>query len=854
VTSKILGCMLFCATTALHAQSVPEQVPSLHEPLRMLQLAAEAAILCAAGYIFWTLGRAAWKLRKQISFLSSIWTLGVALLAVCFWRMLIIARTAHLFYDKSPKYLVLTSVASVLVALGAALLAPLIRDMAQAGIHAAKEHDNFVALSENSGQGTCLMEAVYSPLNRLTDFRFRYMNSHAERLFHRRSEDVAGKLLTEVLPQVKQNGVLTMLKDVSTSGTAYEGELKDNTEEGTGMWVTLRAVKVDDGLALMLQDRTADFERTKRTEELNRLAQSLIQDAPFSIIAVSASGIITAMNSAAEQLTKYRRHELTGKHSVVVLHDNTELSERAFELSREMDTPVDTGFGTLKAIMGRRKSDESEWTYVCKDGTRTPVHLAMTVLRGPNEEVNGYLAVAFDISERKRLNDSISFMAHHDSLTKLPNRLLLNLRMKEAIEMARVLDQQVTLMMVDIDHFKRINDSLGHQAGDELLVAVSERLLAATRKTDTVSRVGGDEFVLLLPNSGTHEDTLRCVRRVLDKVQSPMMIAGREVTVTASIGVCVYPNWGADPVSLLRNADAAMYAAKDSGRNAYQLFTETMLEATADKLELETDMRHALERKELFLEYQPQVNCKSQKVVGIEALLRWNHPTRGRVAPGDFIPSAEESGLIVPIGQWVLEQACMEAREIQRRVGYRFTVAVNLSPRQFLQNDLADMVEKALENSGLPPEDLELEITEHTLMISSTETVHALVRLRELGVRIAIDDFGTGFSSFQYILEYQVDRLKIDRSFIAKCPHDANAVSIVRAVIAMAHGLRMKVVAEGVETQEQFEFLTRRRCDEAQGYLLGLPLGLEDVIDQLSDSVEDQDKNGSGSAVPVMAL
>ncbi len=852
ITSKLLGCLLFSATSFLHAEVDPTQAANFHDPLSILQLIAEAIILCAVAYIFWTLARAAWKLRKQISFLSSIWTLGVALLTIAFWRLLVIARTTHLFYDKSPKYFVLTSVASVLLALGVALLAPLIRDLARAGVSAAIEHDNFVALSENSGQGTCLMEEVTNTLNRVVDFRFKYINSHGERLFERRSEDIAGKLLTEVLPQVKHSGVLTMLKDVANSGTVYEGEIKDDAEGGTGMWVTIRAIKVDNGIALLLQDRTADFERSKRTEELNRLAQSLIQDAPFSIIAVSASGIITAMNSAAEQLTKYRRHELTGKHSIVVLHDNTELSERAYEMSREMNTSVDTGFGTLKAIMGRRKSDESEWTYICKDGTRTPVHLAMTVLRGPNEEVNGYLAVAFDISERKRLNDSITFMAHHDALTKLPNRLLLNMRMTEAIEMARVLDQQVTLMMVDIDHFKRVNDSLGHQAGDELLVAVSERLLAATRKTDTVSRVGGDEFVLLLPNSGTHEDTMRCVRRVLDKVQTPIMVAGREVSVTASIGVCVYPNWGADPVSLLRNADAAMYAAKDSGRNAFQLFSETMLEATADRLELETDMRHAVERGEFFLEYQPQVNCKSQKVVGIEALLRWNHPTRGRVSPADFIPAAEDCGLIVPIGQWVIEQACMEARAIQKRVGYRFSVAVNLSPRQFMQNNLADVVENALQKSGLAAEDLEVEITEYTLMISSTETAYALGRLRELGVRIAIDDFGTGFSSFQYILEYQVDRLKIDRSFVAKCPHDANAVSIVRAVIAMAHGLRMKVVAEGVETQEQFEFLTRRRCDEAQGYLLGLPLGVEEVIEQLSDESGTMPSMKSRSSVPAL--
>jgi EAL domain-containing protein (putative c-di-GMP-specific phosphodiesterase class I) len=263
------------------------------------------------------------------------------------------------------------------------------------------------------------------------------------------------------------------------------------------------------------------------------------------------------------------------------------------------------------------------------------------------------------------------------------------------------------------------------------------------------------------------------------------------------------------------------------------MFSETMLEANADRLELETDLRHAIDKNQMHLVYQPQVNCKSGEVVGIEALLRWNHPVRGLVSPADFIPAAEDCGLILPIGQWVLRRACHEAKKMQDRIGKRFTVAINLSPRQFLQSDLAEQVETALAESGLNPTDLELEITEYTLMISSTETSLALGRLRELGVRIAIDDFGTGFSSFKYILEYEVDRLKIDRSFIAKCPHDANATSIVRAVIAMAHGLRMKVVAEGVETEEQAAFLVRRHCDEAQGYLFGRPMPMDEVVDRM---------------------
>jgi len=374
------------------------------------------------------------------------------------------------------------------------------------------------------------------------------------------------------------------------------------------------------------------------------------------------------------------------------------------------------------------------------------------------------------------------------------------------------------------------------------------------RKTDTVARVGGDEFVVLMPNSGSRGDTLRCVHRILEKVQAPVNIAGREISVTASVGVCVYPDWGADPVSLLRNADAAMYAAKDSGRNSYQEFSDTMLEANADRLELETDLRHSLDKDEMFVVYQPQVNCKTGEIVGIEALLRWNHPTRGLVSPADFIPAAEDCGLILPIGEWVLRRACKEAKAMQERVGHRFMVAINLSPRQFLQTNLAEMVESALQESGLAADDLELEITEYTLMISSTETSLALGRLRELGVRVAIDDFGTGFSSFKYILEYKVDRLKIDRSFIAKCPQDANAASIVRTVIAMAHGLRMKVVAEGVETEEQAAFLTRRHCDEAQGYIYGRPMPMDEVVERIIGSRSTKLENLTEKTRPALEL
>ncbi|HEY4358456.1 MAG TPA: EAL domain-containing protein [Acidobacteriaceae bacterium] len=690
--------------------------------------------------------------------------------------------------------------------------------------------DRFRAAAEINRQAFCILEDVRSPLRAIADFQFSFANAAALKLLRLPQENLIGRKLTEVMPNIRESGVLDRLKEVLQTKTPYTGEIKDTTPEGVSLCATLHAVVMQDGLAITLQDLQEERSRQKHIEELNRFSQSIIQDAPFSIIATNPMGVITAVNMATEQLTGYRRHELVGKHSIVIMHDPAELSARAIQLTQSLAEPVVAGFDTLTASLKRRKNNESEWNYVRSDGRRVAVHLAMTVLRGPEDEITGYLAVAFDISERKKLNDSISFLAHHDALTKLPNRMLLNERMRQAIERAKTLDQQVAVFMVDIDHFKRINDSLGHWAGDQLLIDVSERLLTAVRKTDTVARVGGDEFIVLMPNSGTVEDAYTCASRILSKLQPPVTIAGREVSVSASVGFCIYPDWGGDPVSLLRNADAAMYAAKARGRNHFQAFSGTMLEASSDKLELEADLRHAVKNGQMYIAYQPQVDCRTGDLVGVEALLRWKHPSRGMVSPVEFIPIAEESGLILPIGQWALKQACIEAKKIQERAGRRLTLAANLSPRQFQQKNLSEIVEEALQEAGLSAEDLEIEITESTLMVTSADTMNGLSRLRERGVRIAIDDFGTGFSNFKYILDYKADRLKIDRSFVAKCPDDATASSVVRSVIAMAHGLNMKVVAEGVETADQLSFLLRKRCDEAQGFYLGKPMPLDELV------------------------
>ncbi len=586
-------------------------------------------------------------------------------------------------------------------------------------------------------------------------------------------------------------------------------------------WIVMQVVKLGDGVAVTNRDVTEERARQHQIADLNEFTQSMIENAPFSIIATDPAGTVTAMNPAAESLTFYRKHELIGQHSVVLLHDAAEMSARAVQLSKDLNEPVQAGFSSLIARPQHGQTDEHEWTYVRKDGSRIWVNLAITALKTQDEKIAGYLGIAFDITERKKLTEYVNHLAHHDQLTGLPNRVLLDDRMRQAIQRAKRNRHKVAVLMVDVDYFKRINDSLGHTAGDALLDSIAKKLCSAVRQTDTVARMGGDEFVIVMPEFRDEKDAEKCAEAIIQKISTPTMLGNREVNVTVSVGLCIFPDCAHDADSLLKNADAALYEAKEGGRNSFHVFNQSMVVATADKLEFEHDLRHALINGELSLNYQPQVSCVTGEVIGVEALLRWNHPRRGSISPAQFIPLAEATGLIVPIGEWAIRTACHEGKELQDALGRELIIAVNLSPRQFRQKTLATQVGLALRESGLPARSLEIEITEQTLMSNSAATNETLMQLRKLGVKIAIDDFGTGFSSFSYLLQYEVDRLKIDRSFVNRSADDPNAAAIVRAIISMAHGLNLRVVAEGVETNGQLDFLLRRRCDEAQGFYFG---------------------------------
>jgi diguanylate cyclase (GGDEF)-like protein/PAS domain S-box-containing protein len=537
---------------------------------------------------------------------------------------------------------------------------------------------------------------------------------------------------------------------------------------------------------------------TESAERIDRLRRSILDSLPFSIIATEPDGVIVTANPAAERLLGAKRNELVGMRIEEIREGRKD----------RVPLPADRTHGV----------DEREVEYHRRDGVEVPVNESISLIIDDAGEVTGYLAVAYDITQRKEAEAFIRHMAHYDFLTDLPNRTMLFTRLDAELERAARERTGLAVIMIDLDHFKRVNDSLGHHIGDELLLQMAARLRTEVRANDLVSRFGGDEFVLVLTHVESADELAERISSLLEIIPEPLICNGHELIVTASLGGSLFPQNGTDSTTLLKHADTAMYHAKTAARNSFQWFRDSMLDETNDKLAMAAALRHALDRSEITVAYQPEINLASGEVVGLEALARWRDVDGNDVPPDRFIPVAEDNGLIIRLGQHVLRTACADTVRISESMGKPMRLAVNVSPRQLRDKEWLAVVEQALADSGLPGNQLELEITEGIFMEDPRTVVEVLNTVRALGVGIVVDDFGTGFSSLAYLTRFPIDKIKIDRSFIADLVHSSADAAIVDTIIAMAHTLGMTVVAEGVETEQQEIYLRAKGCDQAQGY------------------------------------
>ena len=549
------------------------------------------------------------------------------------------------------------------------------------------------------------------------------------------------------------------------------------------------------------------------------LARKVIEASLDGIMICNPQGLIEFVNPAFTQLTGYSFEEVFGRNPNLLKSGR---HDEAF-------------YHRLWGALDRDGVWQGEVWNKRKNGEIYPEWLTINVIRDDTGQISQYAAVFSDITERKKAEERIKNLAYFDVLTGMPNRRLFTDRLQVAMANAHRHGQRLAIMFLDLDLFKRINDTLGHGVGDMVLVETSKRLGQCVREGDTVARLGGDEFVILLPEVDHVEDAAKLAERVISHVKAPFVIDEHELYVTTSVGIAVYPEDGQTVEQLIKNADTAMYRAKDLGRNAYQLYTPSMNARSFERLAMESSLRHALARGEFTLVYQGKLDLVSGRLSGVEALVRWRHPEMGLVSPAEFIPLAENMGLIGDIGAWVLKAACRQCKSWHDLGLPPVRIAVNVSALQFREGDVPAIVAEALRESGLQPNYLELELTESVLMQRVDEVAHVLRELRQMGVHISIDDFGTGYSSLSYLKRMPIDALKIDRSFVHDILEDGKVADgegaeIVSTIINLAHNLRLRAVAEGVETEEQAAFLRARGCDEIQGYLISRPVSGEDLV------------------------
>ena len=596
------------------------------------------------------------------------------------------------------------------------------------------------------------------------------------------------------------------------AGVADEGVAREALQRGAQDFLLeghLDSYAFERAVRQMIERKTAEEESFNEKER----AQITLNSLGDAVLSTDISGNVTYLNAVAELITGWSRKDASGRPFSQVLQiidgSTREPCRDPMELAIRQNKTVGL---TSNCILIRR------------DGRETEIEDSAAPIHDRDGRVAGSVIVFHDVSAVRAMALQMSHLAQHDPLTDLPNRMLLTDRITQAISSAHRNGRTLAILFLDLDGFKQVNDSLGHAIGDELLRSVATRLTACVRHSDTVSRLGGDEFVVLLSELKHAEDAATSANKILTALTAPQHVAQHELVITASIGLSICPADGQDAETLIKHADTAMYQAKQSGRNNYQFFRASMNARSAERQSLEEGLRHALERKEFVLHYQPKIDLKTGAITGAEALVRWQHPDRKLTFPLQFVPIAEECGLILPIGQWVLRQACREARAWQDAGLRAIPVAVNVSSVELRRAEFMSNVSTILKDTRLDPRYLELELTERVLMQHVESTASTLKALKDMGVTLAVDDFGTGYSSLSYLRRFPIDALKLDQSFVQEMTSDAKDAIIINAVINLGKSLKQRVIAEGVETAGQSAFLHAHGCDEGQGYYFSRPM------------------------------
>ncbi len=663
------------------------------------------------------------------------------------------------------------------------------------------------------------MRDIYCRTN--TDENIILISDSVEQHLGYSSDELSGASL-ETLYSSPQ-GYHDFIAQLEAEGSLEQHQAKLKHKDGRDIWFSIHARfrYGGNGKKLGIETTSQNIGQQKQQQSmLDHLSRITEQTADIVVI-TDVHGIIEYVNPAFEKVTGYTPAEVLGKNTNLFASD-----QQSEEFYAHM-------WSTLLAGKVYRNNLINK----CKDDSFYHAEITITPLIDDKADITHFIATARDISDHIRDKIRLKHMIHHDTLTDLPNRSLFLDRLQQAITKANHHNHLVAVLFLDLDRFKNINDSLGHTTGDQLLQQLGERFRKTIREGDTIARFGGDEFVILLDDFDSDNSLSLIAQKILNSLATPFEINGHEIFITASIGISISPHDGEDPETLLRNADIAMYRAKELGKNNFQYYSESMTARVFERLTLENNLRHALERNEFILHYQPQVDARSGKIFGVEALLRWQHPELGLVMPNNFIPLLEETGLIEPVGIWVLETACKQSRQWHES-GMGFVhMSVNLSSRQFNNSHFIASLQNIIKETHVNPEYLELELTESMLMRNTSSTITALKSLNHLGVRFAIDDFGTGYSSLNYLRRFPIDTIKIDRSFIRDITHDTDDRAICSAIIGMTKSLSLNVIAEGVETSGQLDFLKTRECHYIQGNLFSPAIPATEMTQMLADQL-----------------